>query len=288
VQALAPEETKVTPRLAALVRKQLIRPGKPQLAGEDGFRFRHLLIRDAAYEALPKAVRAELHERFAAWLVEQGSRLVELDEILGYHLEQACRYRVELGLPEDRELATAARNRLAAAGGRAYVREDYTAAVSLLERAGALVPAEEIDIVLELELVDALFWGGRAREACQRAGLVVERAAAVGDRIAGLCARIHECDVRTWLEPEGAMQELATLVADVLPVLEAEGDDFALHVAYQALGQLANSAAKADAMLEAYERAGAHGMRAGVADRLVFWRDAGRFFGTTESCPSVG
>jgi predicted ATPase len=49
VQALAPEEPHVTPRLAALVRKGLIRPQKPQLAGEDGFRFRHLLIRDAAY-----------------------------------------------------------------------------------------------------------------------------------------------------------------------------------------------------------------------------------------------
>ena len=59
VQALAPDETQVTPRLAALVRKELIRPDKPQLAGEDGFRFRHLLIRDAAYDALPKATRAQ-------------------------------------------------------------------------------------------------------------------------------------------------------------------------------------------------------------------------------------
>ena len=97
VQALAPDETQVTPRLAALVRKELIRPDRPQLAGEDGFRFRHLLIRDAAYDALPKAVRAELHQRFAAWLEEHGAELVELDEILGYHLEQACRYRAELG-----------------------------------------------------------------------------------------------------------------------------------------------------------------------------------------------
>ena len=114
VQALAPDETQVTPRLAALVRKELIRPDRPQLAGEDGFRFRHLLIRDAAYDALPKATRAELHERFAAWLEEHGAELVELDEILGYHLEQACRYRAELGLPDDDELAAAARRRLTA------------------------------------------------------------------------------------------------------------------------------------------------------------------------------
>ena len=33
-----------------------------------GFRFRHLLIRDVTYEALPKRRRAELHERLADWL----------------------------------------------------------------------------------------------------------------------------------------------------------------------------------------------------------------------------
>ena len=75
------------------MRKELVRPEPPQLAGEDGYRFRHLLIRDAAYDALPKATRAELHERFAAWLEERGTGLVELDEIVGYHLEQAYRYR---------------------------------------------------------------------------------------------------------------------------------------------------------------------------------------------------
>ena len=52
----------------ALVRKELIRPDESQLAGEDGFSFRHILIRDAAYEALPMSVRAELHEHFAHWL----------------------------------------------------------------------------------------------------------------------------------------------------------------------------------------------------------------------------
>jgi class 3 adenylate cyclase len=86
VQALAPEEPQVTARLTALVRRELVRPDRAQLAGDDGFRFRHLLIRDAAYDSLPKSVRAELHERFADWLVSH-TELVELDEIVGYHLE---------------------------------------------------------------------------------------------------------------------------------------------------------------------------------------------------------
>jgi len=97
VQALAPEEARATALLTSLVRKELIRPDRAQLPGEDAYRFRHLLIRDAAYEALPKATRAGLHERFALWLEERGADLVELDEILGYHLEQAHRYQAELG-----------------------------------------------------------------------------------------------------------------------------------------------------------------------------------------------
>src|SRR2546430_15401706 len=62
VQALA-VGGELTPRLNALVRKELVRPDKSQIPGDDAFRFRHLLIRDAAYEALPKAVRADLHAR---------------------------------------------------------------------------------------------------------------------------------------------------------------------------------------------------------------------------------
>jgi len=82
VQALAPDEPQVTPQLAALVRRELISPDTSQLQGEDGFRFHHLLIRDAAYDGLPKASRAELHERFAAWL-DTHATCVEQDEIVG-------------------------------------------------------------------------------------------------------------------------------------------------------------------------------------------------------------
>ena len=74
VQALAPEETQVTPRLAALVRRELDPPRPaPSSPARTRFRFRHLLIRDAAYDALPKATRADLHRRFADWLDEHGA-----------------------------------------------------------------------------------------------------------------------------------------------------------------------------------------------------------------------
>ena len=104
VQVLMPDEPRLTSQLTLLVRKELISPDRPLFAGEDAFRFRHLLMRDAAYEALPKAERAELHERFAGWLEQHGDELVELDELLGYHLEQAYRYRQELGRPTRSEM----------------------------------------------------------------------------------------------------------------------------------------------------------------------------------------
>jgi class 3 adenylate cyclase/tetratricopeptide (TPR) repeat protein len=281
VQALAPGEGQVTPRLAALVRKELIRPYEPQLAGEDGFRFRHLLIRDAAYDALPKAVRAELHERFAAWLEEHGGDLVELDEILGYHLEQACRYLAELGLASNDQLAAGARRRLTAAGRRASFRQDFGVAVRLLERAAALVPPGVFDLALEIDLADALFWGGKGGDALRRAGSIAERASAVGDRIGELCGRIQEELYGFFLEPEGATEKLAALVEQALPVFEAAGDDLALYIGYSALGHVANTRGQSDARLDACERAFVHAQQAGLPHELYEWRGAARFNGTS-------
>jgi class 3 adenylate cyclase len=140
VVALAPEERQVDGRLMTLVRKDLVRPEQSVLAGDDAFRFRHLLIRDAAYESLPKATRAELHERFADWLEQNAPQLVELDEIVGYHLEQAYTYRSELGPLDDaaRALAPRAAEHLLAAGRRAFDRGDLSAAASLTPRSVAL------------------------------------------------------------------------------------------------------------------------------------------------------
>jgi tetratricopeptide (TPR) repeat protein len=282
VQALAPDQSQVTPHLAALVRKQLIRPERAQLFGEDGFGFRHLLIRDAAYEALPKATRADLHVRLAAWLEHSARALVELDEILAYHLEQACRYRVEVGLPEDDALATAARRRLTDAGQRAARRQDYDAAASLFERAAALVPPAEIDLALESELNEVLFWTGRAADALRRADALAERAAAAGNRVGELCGRIKAALIRRDLEPEVGVEELEVLLEHALPELEAAGDDVALYIAHCALGDVAATRGHVDATLEANERALVHAQRSGYEPSPVLGVLAWcRFVGTT-------
>ena len=109
-----------------LVRKQLIRPDRPEFAGEDAFRFAHALIREVAYAGLPKRLRADLHERLAGWL-KTKPRVP--DEILGYHLEQAFRLRLEIGAAgeQDRALAAEAADRLATAARAARTRGDAAA-----------------------------------------------------------------------------------------------------------------------------------------------------------------
>jgi tetratricopeptide (TPR) repeat protein len=278
--ALATGES-VTPRLAALVRKELIRPERAILAGEDGFRFRHLLIRDAAYDALPKASRADLHQRFAVWLEHNGAELVELDEILGYHLEQACRYRSELGLPLD-GTAAEARQRLTDAGRRAARRQDYEAAVSLFQRAAAFVPAAEIDLVLESELAEVLTWTGRAEDVVRRGEALAERAAAAGDRIGELCGRIEAEIFFLDAAPNATLEKQAALVEEAIPVFEAAADDLVLYIGYSARAQVASARGRMDAALKAYERAFAHALRAGhEPSSMVAALAWCRFSGTT-------
>ena len=225
VQALC-SEASVTPRLAALVRRQLIRTDRPQLPGEDAFRFRHLLLRDAAYHALPKALRADLHERFAAWLDDHGVELVERDEIVGYHLEQAYRYRVELGQAVDpqSQLAAVAAGRLEAAGRRAMHRGDMGAALNLLDRARALRPAERIDVSLEATIVHALALCGRPDEAVARAEAAAAAALAAGDDVGAMQAKLAQLAELLSTDPQGRAEQLENLLIEARPLLESSDD----------------------------------------------------------------
>ena len=232
VQALTPEG-RVTSQLTALVRKELIRPDRPIFVGDDAFRFRHLLMRDAAYEALAKSERAELHEQFADWLEQHGTALVELDELVGYHLEQAFRYRRELGQEDDhtQDLAIRAGRRLSVSGTRAAERQDFMAGIGLLERAAELLPDDHRDARFELALAWARFNSRRDRDAVI-GGLeaAIERAQADRDRVRELTLRLEHAQYRLvfeWEEPE-ALRHIRAVIAEAEPELEAAGDNLAL------------------------------------------------------------
>jgi class 3 adenylate cyclase/tetratricopeptide (TPR) repeat protein len=260
VAALADGDGSVDQRLVALVRKELVRPDRAQLTGDDAYRFRHLLIRDAAYEALPKATRADLHRRFAAWLEQHGHDLVELEEILGYHLERAARYLAELGR-DDRELALAAGERLGLAGRRAVWRGDFSAAVVLLERALALTRPDRLDVHLEAELAHALELID-IRRGLAVADSAAERADAAGDEAGAALLRTLAATMRLHAG-ECSPDELEELARAALPLLDARGDDDGLSHIWQALGWVANMHSWQEGWAEAIEQALVHARRAG-------------------------
>ena len=126
--------------LRALQRKDFIRP-ETSLDGEV-FRFRHAVVLDTVYRGIPKALRADLHERYASWF-EQRPEVpdTERSSSIGHHLERSVRFRRELGTVDDhvRELAGKAIRHLVALGNRALAIGDRLAAGEVNDRVQVLV-----------------------------------------------------------------------------------------------------------------------------------------------------
>ena len=232
----------VRPTLMTLVRRDLIRPDRSMLAGEDAFRFRHQLIRDAAYEAAPKALRAELHERFALWLEGVGEvRVEEFEEILAYHLEQAHRLLAELGPLDEagRELGLRAARHFSASARRASDRSDDRAAVTLFRRAANLLPEAHPDRPRALYDVGlASLRGLEPPVAFAALDEAVAAAAASGERSLEWMARIERGLVQMMIDPiaftnDDFRAELAAARAE----LEGGGDDEALAIVWMGLVQ---------------------------------------------------
>ena len=278
---LSPESARpdVGTNLQLLVRKELIRPDDLMVAGENAFRFRHLLIRDATYAGLPKRVRAALHERFASWIENQrAERLGEVEEILGYHLEQAFRYWSELGAGDERtrDLAARARERLAAAGRRALARADPSAATKLLSRAKALLTA---DVSGREELLGdlgaAFVLAGELAEADAALSETIELAAASKNQRVELHARLELAFLRALTDPGRGIDELRRVAEGALSGLEELGDDLGLAKAWRRIADvhwMTNQWAEHERALEhalAYaERAGDAREAAGARMRL--------------------
>jgi len=267
VAALSREESQVDTRLTALVRKDLLRPWRAQLAGEDGYRFRHLLIRDAAYTALSKATRAELHERFAVWLDERGADLIEIDEIVGYHLEQAFRYRDELGpiSDDDRRVRRRAGELLARAGRRAFDRGDRIAAANLLQRAiGLLADLDELRVHTLIDygrcLLEAFDDLAEARRALDQA---TEEAAAFGRQDLLIRAQLEAAYLGMVTEKDIQVDAMEALGRKAIDVLDHEQDAEGVARAWFIVAMSLWSRARWDDMAEPLMRSIEYARRAG-------------------------
>jgi tetratricopeptide (TPR) repeat protein len=293
VQALAPDDPRVPSHLLGLVRKELVRPERPLLPDDDAFRFRHILIRDAAYDSLPKATRAELHERFARWVDERGVDLVEQDEIVGHHLEQACRYREELGLDGERthELAVQASGRLAAGGRGARARDDARSAAGLLARACRLrSDRDECRAGLLVELADARVEADDLHGGHDAAEEALELARELGDEHVEALAQIQWLRARAQIHPEFSSELASEELESVASTLARLDDDDGLANALAVQGGFLFFAGKTTLAIQTYEQAGAVARRAGnvrVETAAVVFALASKTYGPTPLADAI-
>jgi len=270
VVALSPpeEHAAIGPTLLSLVRKEFVRPQPSPVAGDDGFRFRHALIRDAAYSVVPKEMRATLHEQFARWLDDRDAA----DELVGYHLEQAFHSHADLGIHDD-AVAERAAERLLRAGRRAFEREDMPAAANLLERALALADLGEERPAVLRELGSARWRIGDVGGARSATDLAIELAGAAGDVQNEWYARLDRAArIRMERGDGDDLEEVARSAAGVFAEL---GDDRGLARAYRRLSLVSitnwhftAAAEHAEVGLRHARRADEPSENAGLADLL--------------------
>jgi tetratricopeptide (TPR) repeat protein len=227
------------PILDRLVAADLVVVDDRTPRGGRPLRFRHILLRDSVYAAIPKETRATDHALFALDLeLRAGPRLAEVEEILGYHLEMAWRYRSELGLEVDPALGERAAVLLWSAGRRAFHRTDNSGAVGLLGRAAALLPADdprrlEIDLLLGIVAFDE----GRVDDAQELLAQGLAAAELAGNERIAWRLRIEAADIETWLSSDGQVRErMETLGRQAIDALEPLGDLAGLARAHRLLG----------------------------------------------------
>jgi tetratricopeptide (TPR) repeat protein len=233
VSALLPEDERdgLPGRLLRLARKAFVRPDEALFPGDDAFRFVHALVRDAAYEAAPKELRAELHEGFATWL---EARAPDQDEVIGFHLEQSYRCRTALGEPTD-GVQTRAGEHLAAAGERAFKRGDFRGAANLLGRAHELLSSRARGPELVSRLAEAFIEGGRLEEARSLLEDSIAEARRAGAEAPALRHEIELDLLSIQLQSDWSADEALALVERAMPILEAADDSLGLYRAWDAI-----------------------------------------------------
>jgi tetratricopeptide (TPR) repeat protein len=258
--------------LRALERRGLIH----SLPAQKGYRFHHVLVRDVAYQGIAKAERAELHEQAADSFDRRGGT----HELVGYHLEQAARFKHELGEP-DPALAERACMRLAAAGRRADWRGDTRSAVALLERALELIRPRRLDVHLEVDLAWAYRFTSPER-AVTISEAAAKRAREVGDDAGETLARVAAARHRSQVAEDLDIDGFEALARSALPLLEQEDDHAGLVHVWYALGYgVANVRCRFEQWAHAAEEALRHARLAGQQPPHLFHLEIALVLGPT-------
>src|SRR5215813_9428142 len=234
VRELLPAEARapLSRNLQTLVAKGLVQRGPPGTGPYEEYSFRHILIQEAAYRAIPKSLRAELHFRYADWI--EAAVLDPIpgrSEILGHHLEQSVRYRTELwpADPESAALSLRAATHLDTAGRAAHDRGDDVAAVNLLDRAAALLPGDDPNLGrLYTILGTALIEAGQFEKAKATLDHAQRMTGANRDDRQHAHARVQALLLHLRVNPGEAAIDIARALPELRAEFEASQDDMGI------------------------------------------------------------
>jgi tetratricopeptide (TPR) repeat protein len=194
VAALAEEAAvEIDHALRDLEQREFVRRERmSSIEGEAEFIFRHTLVREVAYNQIPRAHRSEKHQRAANWLEQVATGRQDRVELLAHHLWKAAVLAQAVG-QDDGTLAGRARGALREAGDRALSLNSFEAAENYFSAALEIDPDDR-------ERPKLLFGYGKSLVHSQGTGDEQLSAArdgffAIGDRNSAaeaevLCARL--------------------------------------------------------------------------------------------------
>jgi DNA-binding SARP family transcriptional activator len=271
LRRLIPERARETvpSHLESLERRALI----AEADEDDAFDFRHALIQLVSYQTLTKESRAKLHAQAGELLEQSGAGGTEVDEIVGYHFEQAFGYRSELGLDDDtsRRLGAQAAERLTRAGLRAFARFDVPAAENLLTRAEPLLPRHHSDwwtVVRRLAEVDQVM--GRHDKAIRAFDRLIQEAESGGDEALEHFFRLERAWARIATGPDPILLE--TLEGEIgrgREVFEALGDDAGLAQIFRLMLHIHHRRGRMAEMEDAGRRDLEHAIKSGHPREVI-------------------
>ncbi|HEY6796512.1 MAG TPA: BTAD domain-containing putative transcriptional regulator [Kineosporiaceae bacterium] len=226
-----PARTRLRWHLSTLVSKGLLQRHQPARADQGDYGFRHVLIQQAAYRALPKSHRAHLHEQVAEWLEgTTGGQDTPWPEVLAYHLEQATRYSRQVHPGAHSEiLARRAVGHLRRSGNAALALGDASAAVKAYERALPLLPPDDPErSPLLVAMGAALLETGRLVEATDVLRAAQAETLERGQRGWHAHARVQRLLLDLHLDPQRAMGETDRDLPGLRQTFSADHDTLGL------------------------------------------------------------
>jgi DNA-binding SARP family transcriptional activator len=296
VRELLPPEARgpLSRNLQTLVAKRLLQYEPSDRRPGEEYSFRHILIQEAAYRAIPKSLRAELHHRFADWLeYVLWDPATQRREILGYHLEQSVRYLRELRPAEAQSspLPRRAASHLEAAGRAADDRGDALAAMNLLTRAAALLPRDDAALArLYTSLGTAMTEAGQLEQAVATLDDAQRIAAAHGDEGQRAHARVQALLLGLKLAPNTAVAEIAQSLPELRNEFAQGLDEVGVCQTLQLEAAMYWEHARSAAAEDAWQRAAQYARRANDRRQLteiLGWLASAALWGPTPAAEGI-